>query len=132
MPALGGKSMVAFAVGRTAVLTAVEFYHQSAFGTGEVSDVSSDRMLAAELGASHLAVAEMTPQLLLSVGLAVTEVTSESGRPPRGHGVTVLLTLTLSSWRRGIHPTHEEDAGHRVSLSPQPGLEAGTDGKTEG
>ena len=58
---MGCKSPVAFAVGHSAVLTAVDFNHQSAFGTGEVSDVSSDRMLTAELGAGHLVVAEMTP-----------------------------------------------------------------------
>jgi hypothetical protein len=79
------------------MLAAVKLKHQPTLGTREVGDASSDGMLATELGAGDLAAAQVTPQSSLSVGLAVSKTTGESGCPPRSQGATVLLTLTLSS-----------------------------------
>jgi hypothetical protein len=50
------------------VLPTVELDDQLGFDTGEVSEVAADRMLAAELAAGELTVAQGVPQGALGVG----------------------------------------------------------------
>jgi hypothetical protein len=50
------------------VLPTVELDDQLGFDTGEVGEVAADRMLAAELVAGKLAVAEGLPEGTLGVG----------------------------------------------------------------
>ncbi len=58
------------------VVSAVKLHHQEAFRTTEVNDITTNRMLAAELETVHLSGAQAHPELALSVGLTMPQVLS--------------------------------------------------------
>src|SRR3546814_20472440 len=61
------------------VLAAVELHHEAAGRAGEIDDVWSDGVLAAELVAHELAVAQVLPHLDLGIGHGDAEVAGYFG-----------------------------------------------------
>lgn len=55
------------------MLSAVEFYDQSAFNRAEVGEVGTYRMLTAELHVAHSPASQMTPEDLLRRSLLAAQ-----------------------------------------------------------
>jgi len=58
------------------MMSAIEFDHQLVFRAEGVHDVTPDWLLATELKAIHLPVAETHPQFALGVGFVTTKALS--------------------------------------------------------
>jgi uncharacterized protein YaiL (DUF2058 family) len=63
------------------MLSAVDLDDQRCFDAGEVGEMRADRVLAAELEASELTVAQLAPQQLLGVGRGGAKVAGSCARP---------------------------------------------------
>ena len=63
------------------VLAAVEFNHQAGLNTGEIGKPSADRVLAADFVAGQLAAAQALPQVALSIGGELAQLTRPHPNP---------------------------------------------------
>ena len=79
------------------MLPAIQFDHQLAGRAGEVGDVLSDRVLAAELS-RQIVIPQGTPEAPFRLSAIAAKLACSHGSRPKGHrGVSPHLTPALSA-----------------------------------
>ena len=81
------------------MLPAISFNREIVLGAVEVQDLRAELVLAAELGAGELAIAQMVPEAALGVGGVAAELAVET-RPRSSASIP-----SVASWHASPHPS---------------------------